>query len=209
MKLNNDKFKLIDVGVGAADTTSNYLRKNYVRISDVSTLSNHEFSFEPIVINVNAIYSPVSAGRTESLVLTPRIRGELVDGYLYEEGSNYGSNILNFEKKPNIRVLNGSGAELKAITLNGKIVSCDVRFGGKEYTSAPDLELVGIGTGIGAKLRAVVNDGRISEVKIINPGIGYTQSPTIKVVPNGSGFIVDSSVTVSYTHLTLPTICSV
>ena len=52
LKLNNDKFQLIDVGVGAADTTSNYLRKNYVRISDVSTLSNHEFSFEPIVINI-------------------------------------------------------------------------------------------------------------------------------------------------------------
>ena len=138
-------------------------------------------------------YSPVSAGRTESLVLTPKIRGQLVDAYLYEEGSNYGSEILNFEKKPNIKVLNGVGAELKAITLDGKIVSCDVRFGGKEYTSAPDLELVGIGTGIGAKLRAVVSDGKISEVKIINPGIGYTESPTIKVVPNGSNFIIDLS----------------
>ena len=194
LKLNDDKFQLIDVGVGAVDTTSNYLRKNYARISDVSTLSNHEFAFEPIVVSVNAVYSSVSAGRTESLILTPKIRGELVDGYLYEEGSNYGSDILNFEKKPNIKILNGVGAELKAIALNGKIISCDVSFGGKEYTSAPDLELVGIGTGIGAKLRAVVSDGKISEVKIINPGIGYTQSPTIKVVPNGSGFIVDSSV---------------
>ena len=124
--------------------------------------------------------------------MTPKIRGELIDGYLYEEGSNYGSNILNFEKKPNIKILNGTGAELKAIALNGKIISCDVSFGGKEYTSAPDLELVGIGTGIGAKLRAVVSDGKISEVKVINPGIGYTQAPTVKVVSNGSGFIVDS-----------------
>ena len=194
LKLDNNKFQLIDVGVGALDPSSNFLRQNYVRISDVSSLSNHEFFFEPVVVNVNAVYSPVSAGRTESLVLTPKIRGELINGYLYEEGSNYGSNILNFEKKPNIKILNGTGAELKAIALNGKIISCDVSFGGKEYTSAPDLELVGIGTGIGAKLRAVVSDGKISEVKVINPGIGYTQAPTVKVVPNGSGFIIDSSV---------------
>ena len=49
-------------------------------------------------------------------------------------------------------------------------------FGGKEYTSAPDLDLVGIGTGIGGKLRAVVTDGKITDVKVINPGIGYTTS---------------------------------
>ena len=194
LKLDDNKFQLIDVGVGAVDSNNNFVRRNVTRISKGNTSSNHEFFFEPIIVNANAVYSPVSAGRTESLVLTPKIRGQLSDAYLYEEGSNYGSNILNFERKPNIKVLNGVGAELKAITLDGKIVSCDVRFGGKEYTSAPDLELVGIGTGIGAKLRAVVSDGKISEVKIINPGIGYTESPTIKVVPNGSNFIIDSSV---------------
>ena len=64
-------------------------------------------------------------------------------------------------------------------------------FGGKEYTSAPDLDLVGIGTGIGGKLRAVVTDGKITDVKVINPGIGYTQAPDVKITPNGSGFIID------------------
>ena len=193
-KLDNNKFQLIDVGIGATDPNNNFLRSNITRISEGNTLSNHEFFYEPISVNVNAVYSPVSAGRTESLVLTPKIRGQLINAYLYEEGSNYGSEILNFEKKPNIKVLNGVGAELKAITLNGKIISCDVRFGGKEYTSAPDLELVGVGTAIGGKLRAIVSDGKISEVKIINPGIGFTESPTIKIIPNGSNFIIDSSV---------------
>ena len=80
LKLDNDKFRLIDVGIGATDPNSNYLRKNFQRISEVFTSSNHEFFFEPIVVRVDAIYSPVSAGRTESLVVTPKIRGQLVDG---------------------------------------------------------------------------------------------------------------------------------
>ena len=194
LKLDDDKFRLIDVGIGATDPTQNYLRKNFKRISEVSTSSNHEFFFEPIVVNVNAIYSPVSAGRTESLIITPKIRGKLVDGYLYESGTNYGSSILNFEKKPNIKILNGTGAELKAIVLGGKLIGCDVMFGGKDYTSAPDLDLVGIGTGIGGKLRAIVTDGRVTEVRVINPGIGYTTVPDVKVTSNGSGFILDSAV---------------
>ena len=194
LKLDNNKFRLIDVDANAADTNSNYLRKNFVRISEVSNLSNHEFFFEPIVTNVQAIYSPVSAGRTESLVVTPKIKGKLVDGYLHEPGTNYGSDILNFEKKPNIKILNGKNAELRAIVFDGKIIGCDVMFGGKEYTSAPDLDLVGVGTGIGGKLRAVVADGKITDVKVINPGIGYTSTIDVKITPNGSGFILDSSV---------------
>ena len=67
-------------------------------------------------------------------------------------------------------------------------------FGGKDYTSAPDLDLVGIGTGIGGKLRAIVTDGRVTEVRVINPGIGYTTVPDVKITPNGSGFILDSAV---------------
>ena len=32
-ELDNDKFRLIDVGIGAKDQNSNYLRKNFQRIS--------------------------------------------------------------------------------------------------------------------------------------------------------------------------------
>ena len=56
-------------------------------------------------MKVNAIYSPVSAGRTESLVVTPKIRGKLIDGYLHEPGTNYGSKFLILRKKPNIKIL--------------------------------------------------------------------------------------------------------
>ena len=117
LKLDEDKFRLIDVGVGATDPNSNYLRKNFVRISEVSSLSNHQFFFEPVVLSVSAVYSPVSAGLTESIVATPKIRGPLTDAYLYESGTNYGSNILNFERKPNIKILNGEGAEVNQLFL--------------------------------------------------------------------------------------------
>ena len=65
-----------------------------------------EFSFPPVVLTVNAVYSPVSIALTESLVVTPIVRGSIVDNYLYEGGTNYGSDILNFEKKPSVRVQN-------------------------------------------------------------------------------------------------------
>ena len=142
-----------------------------------------EFAFPPIILTVNAVYSPVSIALTESLVVTPIVRGSIVDNYLYEGGTNYGSDILNFEKKPSVRIQNGKEAEINVVTSNGKIIATDVRFGGSEYFSPPDLEVVGIGSGIGGRLRPVVENGKITDVKIVNAGIGYTTSPQIIVKP--------------------------
>ena len=126
---------------------------------------------------------------------------------MYEGGTNYGSSVLNFEKKPSVKIQNGKDAEVDVVTSNGKIIATDVRFGGKEYFSPPDLEVVGIGSGIGGRLRPVVENGKITDVKIINPGIGYTSAPEIIVKSAGIGQIFEPSVrSVSYTHLTLPTI---
>ena len=193
LKLDDNKFQLIDVGIGATDPDSNFVRRKFVRISG-STPVNSEFFFEPISVTVNAVYSRVAVARTESLVITPIIRGSLDDAYVHEGGSGYGSEILNFEKKPLIKILNGEKAELNPIIKDGKIISCDVRFGGKDYTSPPDLEVVGLGTGIGGKLRAIVSDGKITDVKVINSGIGYTVTPSLRIIPNGQGQILDTSI---------------
>tara|TARA_B100000965_G_scaffold190967_1_gene159409 strand:+ start:8686 stop:21657 length:12972 start_codon:yes stop_codon:yes gene_type:complete len=195
LKLDDDKFQLINVGLGATDPDKNFLRSEFTRITDAKT-SNHEFFFEPVTVTVSAVYSKVSAseGRDEDLVITPKIRGSLVDAYVHEGGTDYGSEILNFEKKPEIKVLTGKNAELNPIIKDGKVISCDVRFGGKEYTSPPDLNVVGVGTGIGAQLRSVVSGGKITDVKVINSGIGYTLTPTLQISPAGQGHILDSSI---------------
>ena len=187
IKLDNNSFRL------ASTLNNDYERNDYVKFTSTGT-GLQEFAFPPIILTVNAVYSPVSIALTESLVVTPIVRGSIVDNYLYEGGTNYGSDILNFEKKPSVRIQNGKEAEINVVTSNGKIIATDVRFGGSEYFSPPDLEVVGIGSGIGGRLRPVVENGKITDVKIVNAGIGYTTSPQIIVKPAGVGEIFDPAV---------------
>ena len=192
IKLDDDSFRLANAGAAGTDT-SDYDRLDYVKLSSTGA-GLQEFAYPEISLSVSAIYSPTTFTRTGDLVITPVVRGSIIDSYLYESGSNYGSDILNFEKKPGIITKTGKVAELKVIASKGKISFVDVRYGGKEYFSPPDLELVGVGTGVGAKLRPVISDGRITDVKIINAGIGYSDSPSVNVIPAGSGQIFDPSV---------------
>ena len=187
IKLDNDTFRL------ASTSDNDYERNDYVKFTTTGT-GLQEFSFPPIVLTVNAVYSPVSIALTESLVVTPVVRGNIIDNYLYESGSNYGSTILNFEKKPSVKIQNGKEAEIDVVVSNGRIIATDVKFGGKEYFSPPDLEVVGIGSGIGGRLRPVIENGKITDVKIINPGIGYTSAPEIIVKSAGIGQIFEPSV---------------
>ena len=71
----------------------------------------------------------------------------------------------------------------------------EIQSKGQEYSSAPDLEVVGVGTGIGAKLKAVVENGKIENVIILEGGIQYQQDKVnIKVTPPGSGAILESNI---------------
>ena len=100
VKIDNNSFRL------TSTLNNDYERNNYVKFTSSGT-GFQEFQFPPIVLTVNAVYSPVSIALTESLVVTPIVRGSIIDNYLYEGGTNYGSDILNFEKKPSIRIQNG------------------------------------------------------------------------------------------------------
>lgn len=192
IKLDNNSFRLANAGVGGTNTFD-FDRGDYVKFETVGS-GNQEFSYPPVQLTVTAVYSPTTLSRSGDLVVTPIVRGSLVDAYLYETGTNYGSEIVNFEKKPTITIKNGKRAELKAIVSGGKILSVDVRDSGTEYFSPPDLEVVGLGTGVGARLRPIVSNGQITEVKVVNAGIGYSESPSIKITPAGRGTILEPSV---------------
>ena len=69
-------------------------------------------------------------------------------------------------------------AELKPIISEGRISYVEIQSKGKNYETAPDLEVVGIGTGLGAKLRAVVENGKIIEVIILKSGLEYQDEKT-------------------------------
>ena len=187
LKESDDKFRLSNAGV-AGTITENYIKRKYINITSTGT-GYQNFSYPDITLTINAEYD----GNIGIITATPLIRGKIVDLYLYESGTGYGSTILNFHKKPRIEVQVGKDAELKPLVADGRIISVQVTSSGSEYSSAPDL--IVNGDGIGAKLRAIVNNKRVTSVIVVNPGVGYSaNTTTIKAVPVGSNAFVEVSV---------------
>jgi len=184
----NDSFMLSDAGIGGT-IASNYARRKYVKLD--STGSGYQvFAYPDISLNINISFGSSITG---IVTATPIIRGGIVDAYLYENGTGYGSTTLNLHKKPLISVKTGKNAEITPIISGGKIIKVAVLSEGTEYNAAPDLVVNGDGNG--AILRAVVNGGVITNVIVINSGSGYTkEKTTIAVNPPGSGSIIDVSV---------------
>ena len=186
--IDSDTFKLINVGFGATVTTD-LVRDKIVNINSTGS-GYHIFEYPPIQVTANVSYGSTFTG---SFTFTPIVTGEIIGSYLYENGTEYGSNTLNLHKKPLITVKNGKNAQLNPIVSNGRIIDVQVLSTGSEYYSTPELIIDGNGTG--AILRPVIDDGKITNVIVINSGIGYSDSNTsIRVKPRGSGAIFDTSV---------------
>ena len=183
-KVDVDNFRVIDVGVGATITTD-LVRSKVVDITTVG-VGTHIFQYPPISVEVNVSYGSSLGG---TFVFTPIVTGEIIDAYLYEQGTGYGSNTLNLHKKPLISLPQGKDAQLSPIILNGKIDAVQVRNRGAGYKSLPIIETEGSGTG--AVLRPIlggINGEQIIDVKVINGGIGYNENTTdIVIKPRGSG----------------------
>ena len=188
LKENDDKFRLASAGV-AATITDNYIKRKHVNITS-SGSGYQNFAYPDITLTINAEYD----GVTGIITATPLLRGEIVDLYLYEAGTGYGSTILNFHKKPNVKVKSGKDAEIKPFVSDGKVIGAQVTNTGSEYTSAPDLTVIGVGSAVGAKLRAVVSGGKITSVIVLNQGSGYTSDTTIKITSVGSNAFVEAFV---------------
>ena len=188
--ISNDKdsFRLANAGIGGT-IKSNYTRKNYVKFESEGS-GYHTFSYPNISVNINVSYGSSITG---IITATPIIRGQIIDSYLYESGTGYGSTILNLHKKPVVSIKNGKNAELKPVIVSGKIDKVVILSQGTEYNAAPDLIIDG--DGVGAVLRAVVSNGSITDVIIINPGTGYTQNKTtISIKSPGSNGLIDVDV---------------
>ena len=193
LKLDDDSFRLCDAGIGGT-ISSNYERGNYETLDSVGSGYQY-FSYPNISVSIK--YTTAGIGSTtqeiKELVTTPVVKGSIIDGYVYEGGTGYGSTIINYENKPTITVQNGKLAQLTPVVAAGKIASVSVSYEGTQYYSVPDLIVSGNGTG--AELRAIVSDGKISEVKVINPGIGYSTSNTrIEVVAAGQNTFIDPQI---------------
>jgi len=196
IKVDNNSFKVANAGVGGTSPL-NYQSKNFVKLSSTG-VGYQNFAYPDISVSIE--FTSVGVGTTVSartLSATPLVKGSIIDAYVYEAGTGYGSSSINFEKKPLITLKNGKNAQLKPIVIGGIVNAVNIQFGGSEYFSIPDLEIVdSSGSGSGALLRPVIStSGKITDVKIINTGIGYSSASTsIRVIPSGSGVIFDTEV---------------
>ena len=190
-KLNENSFRLYDAGIGGTDT-SNYSRKNNVIFSGIGSGYQY-FSYPPIVVTANIVPVGIGSSTPTSLTATASVRGKIIDVYLYENGTGYGSNILNLEKKPLVKIKKGSDAKFTPVVINGRIESVNVAYGGYNYYSVPDVEVQG--TGDGCIVRPVIKNGRIINAVVINPGFGYTSTNlSFKITPAGSDAVFEASV---------------
>ena len=190
-KIDNDNFRLIDVGVGGT-LTDNLTKSKYVEITGIGS-GYHVFQYPPITVSATVSFGSTLTG---TLNFTPIVTGPIVDAYLYEPGAGYGSTVLNLQKQPLVSVKNGRLAQLNPIISNGRIIEVQILSSGAEYFSIPELIIEDEGNvGSGAILRPVIVDGKIDDVIVINEGIGYDpNTTTIRVKPRGSGAIFNTQI---------------
>ena len=179
-KISDDTFKLADAGIGGTSTLD-YERGKFVNLT--STGSGYQiFKYPDIQVNVEVSYGSTVTG---TINLTPIVTGEIIDSYLYEEGTHYGSSILNHQVIPEIKLQTGKNGELKPIIVNGKIESVAVVNRGEEYNSTPEVVVTDT-TGTGAIIRPVIENGSIIDAIVVSTGIGYSSLTTdIDVVSRG------------------------
>ena len=195
LKTNDDSFRIANVGVGGTDLTK-YEQREFVRFETVGS-GKHNFKFPDITVSVQ--YTSVGFGTTtqsyQTITAVPVVRGTIIDAYLCETGTGYGSTILNHHQKPLISITSGRDGELDPFIVNGKIESVTVSGQGNEYTSLPDVVITDpTGAGIGADIRPIIAGGKLTGAIIVNPGIGYSTDTTIRVKSTGINALFDAEV---------------
>ena len=186
LKVDDNSFRVCNAGVGGTDT-SLYNRQKYVSIGS-SGVGYQYFKYPDIEVTVSYL---ADGEQTQSnITCTPVVKGSIIDAYLYEEGADYGSTILNVEEVPKVIIQQGKEASFTPILSNGRIDRVVVNYGGYDYYSVPELEVVS-SKGVGGLLRAKVAGNKVVDVVVIESGLGYTADDIlIKPVFSGrDGFI--------------------
>ena len=181
-KLTDDTFQLADAGIGGTSLVD-YNRGKYVNFKS-SGEGFQIFNFPKIKVNVDVSFGSTITG---DITITPVVTGSLIGGYLYEEGTNYGSTTLDKEVIPKVTIENGRFAEFKPIIVNGRITDVAVVNRGREYNSSPEIRITSTGTGAGAVVRPVIENGQVIDAIVTNPGIGYSSVSTeVRAFSRGS-----------------------
>ena len=187
-RVDKDSFKLskINTEIESKDRDYFYKTRQYENITS-SGMGTHIFNYQDISVSLIGKVGISSIGdETFECKIEPIFRGEVTSMHLSNSGVGYGSSeVINFERPPEIRLGSGYGAQVTPVIRNGSIVQVIILNSGSNYTHSPDLSI--IGEGIGAVLVPIIVDGRLSSVKINSGGFGYGQETFINVISSGRG----------------------
>ena len=187
-KIDKDSFKLsrINTELGSKEKDYFYKTGQYENLTS-SGIGTHIFNYQDISVNLVGKVGISSIGNeTFEARIEPIFRGEVTSLYLSNGGVGYGSSeVINFERPPEIRLGFGYGAQVKPVIRNGSIVEVVILNSGRNYTHSPDLNI--IGSGVGAVLIPIIVDGKLSSIKINSGGFGYDQETFIDIISSGQG----------------------
>jgi len=191
--LDSNSFRVSNVGLGTTTSDFYYKTKQFIDFSNGGE-GPHIFGYEPIEVTISGkINSPTISSDVDIFAkIQPVFRGKLTSISLYDGGVGYGSSeIINYNRQPNINLNAGSGAKVTPVISNGRIVDVIIDEYGSGYNSPPDLVIRGFG--IGAILTPIVSDGKLVQVKVISGGINYEQKNTfIDIVTPLTGYQLES-----------------
>jgi hypothetical protein len=192
VKVNDDTFSLSEVGTGSTDT--DYFYDNNILV-DITSEGTGTFNYKPIVVSI--VGTPglsTNTGQDFNCTIQPVFRGQIESIDLSAAGVGYGSSeIINFNRQPDISFKSGEGAQLKPVINNGSVVDVVIDNQGSGYNSPPNLTINTV-NGKYCVLTPILDNGRIVEVKVIKGGIGYSVDDTITVTAAGVGAIVDAKI---------------
>ena len=168
MKIDDNSFKLANAGVGGT-STSDFNRGKFVNLTSTGT-GYQTFKYPDIKVNIEVLYN---GNVTGNFTITPVVTGSITDAYMYENGSDYGSKILNNVANPDVTIRSGKLASVTPTIQNGKIVNVVVADQGQDsYNSTPEIEIITTGEGAGAIVRPVIQNGKLIDAIVISSGIG-------------------------------------
>ena len=194
IKVNDNQFRLSEVGIGSVAKDFYFRTNQTVNLTSIGS-SEHIFNYENIVVSVNGTVGvSTRTGQDFNAIIQPIFRGSISKVFVSNPGVGYGSSeIINYERQPNIVLGIGTGAQLSPVVSNGRITQVLVLNRGNNYNSPPDINV--FGKGLTASLVPVIGNGKIVDVRVQNSGVGFsTIGTSLEVVTPGNGFKYDCKI---------------
>ena len=176
-------------GISTVDQPDiNYQRKNYIDIISPEFSGNHYLNYPKIEVSINGtIGVSTLSGQDFRAKLQPVFSGQVKEVFIENKGSSYGSaDIINFERKPIISIIEPQQAQVTPIIQGGTITNIIINYTGDSYQQVPDVIVTPYQSDI--ELTPILSDGKLIEIKIINGGKNLDPEKTsVSIVSKESG----------------------